>query len=553
MSTIPDSSPLEAQIGQWRAYLRRRRAIGGPDVEELETHLRDQVGVLTEAGLADDEAFLVAVKRMGSLDAISREFAREHSERLWKQLVIASEDEIVPPSVARTEAILVFVLAVAAAVAIKIPALFGIKFGPDPSDAFYARNMSLFVLPVLTAYFVWKRRMDVRRAAWLAIPFLVAAVVQNIFPFGARSHTLVLSALHLPIALWLVAGVAYVGGRWFAGSARMDFVRFSGELAVYYVLIAIGGGVLTGYFVWKRRWAIVSGLWLAPPFAAAAVFANIYPFRAGSNTEVLTAVHLPIALWLAVGLAYVRGRWFAGSGRMDFVRFSGELVIYYVLIALGGGVLTGFTMMMFAAIGIKAAWLAQGWIIPCGAMGAVIIGSWLVEAKQSVIENMAPVLTRLFTPLFTILLLVFLATRAWTGSPINVKRDVLIGFDLLLVLVVGLVLYAASARDPQAPPDFFDGLQLLLVVSALAVDAVTLAAIAARISEFGFTPNRVAALGENLILLVNLAWTAWLYARFVRHRGSFAALERWQIAYLPVYSVWAALVVVTFPPVFGYR
>jgi len=30
-------------------------------------------------------------------------------------------------------------------------------------------------------------------------------------------------------------------------------------------------------------------------------------------------------------------------------------------------------------------------------------------------------------------------------------------------------------------------------------------------------------------------------------------LERWQVAYLPVYSVWAALVVVIFPPVFGYR
>jgi len=118
---------------------------------------------------------------------------------------------------------------------------------------------------------------------------------------------------------------------------------------------------------------------------------------------------------------------------------------------------------------------------------------------------------------------------------------------------VGLVLYAASARDPQAPPDFFDGLQLLLVASALMVDGVALAAIAARISEFGFTANRVAALGENLILLVNLVWTAWLYARFVRNRGSFAALERWQIEYLPVYSVWAALVVVIFPPVFGYQ
>jgi hypothetical protein len=160
-----------------------------------------------------------------------------------------------------------------------------------------------------------------------------------------------------------------------------------------------------------------------------------------------------------------------------------------VLIALGGGVLTGFTLMMFKAIEMNAQWLAQGWLIPCGAMGAVIIGSWLVEAKQSVIENMAPVLTRLFTPLFTVLLLVFLATMAWTGRPINVQREILIGFDLLLALVVGLVLYAASARDPQAPPDFFDGLQLLLVVSALVVDGVALSAIAARISEFGFRPH----------------------------------------------------------------
>ena len=427
-------------------------------MEELEGHLRDQLAALTEAGLAGDEAFLVAVKRMGSLDALSREFARAHSERLWKQLVMAPDaDE--PANTSHAETLVVLGLAVAAALAVKVPALFGLPLNPDDElPPFYVRNASLFVFPLLALYFVWKRGLN-----------------------------------------------------------------------------------------------FVSGLWLALPFAAGAVFANVFPFRTRGNTEVLTALHLPIALWLAVGFAYVRGRWFADGGRMNFVRFSGELVIYYVLIALGGGVLTGFTFMMFPAIDMNPEWFVGGWLIPCGAAGAVIIGSWLVEAKQSVIENMAPVLTRLFTPLFTILLLVFLATMAWTGSPINVKREVLIGFDLLLVVVVGLVLYAASARDPQAPPDFFDGLQLLLVVSALVVDGVALAAIAARISEFGFTPNRVAALGENLILLVNLAWSAWLYACFLRHRGSFAVLERWQIAYLPVYSVWAALVVVVFPPVFGYR
>ena len=96
-------------------------------MEELEGHLRDQVVVLTDAGLATDEAFLIAVKRIGSLDALSREFAREHSERLWRQLVVAPDDADETASNTRIEMLVVFSLAVAAALAIKVPALFGIR------------------------------------------------------------------------------------------------------------------------------------------------------------------------------------------------------------------------------------------------------------------------------------------------------------------------------------------------------------------------------------------------------------------------------------------
>ena len=45
----------------------------------------------------------------------------------------------------------------AAAVAIKAPALFGISMANE-NEGFYVRNASLFVLPLLTGYFVWKRR-----------------------------------------------------------------------------------------------------------------------------------------------------------------------------------------------------------------------------------------------------------------------------------------------------------------------------------------------------------------------------------------------------------
>jgi hypothetical protein len=354
-----DAASLEEQIAQWRSYLHRRQAIHAVDIAELEDHLREQVSVLSDAGLAADEAFLVAVKRMGDLDTLSREFAREHADRLWKQLVVVADESGEPRARGRTDAMVAFALAVVAAVLVKLPELIGLDM--DDNASFYVRNASLFVLPLLTGYFVWKRRLPVSTVRWLAAAFVAAAIVVNAYPFAERGSTELLAAMHLPIALWLVVGVAYAGGRW-------------NEAA----------------------------------------------------------------------------------GRMDFIRFSGELFIYYVLIALGGGVLTGFMFMIFQSIGVDPEPFLNSWLLPCGAAGAVLVASWLVEAKQSVIENMAPVLTRLFTPLFAAVLVTFLVTLLWTGRGIAMDRDLLIGFDLLLVVVLALLLYSASARDPRAPAGFFD-------------------------------------------------------------------------------------------------
>ena len=460
MRPTTNANVLEEQIAQWRQYVLRRQAIGTPDVAELEDHLREQVASLTDVGLAPDEAFLVAVKRMGNLDSLSREFALEHSERLWKQLVVvpsATSDGVSPN---RIDAFVAFALAIAAAIAIKLPNLFGLTWGQD--EAFYARNFSLFILPFLTGYFVWKRKLT-------------------------RDE-------HLTTLIWI--GVAFV---------------------------------------------------------AAAAFANVYPLLSDrSHTLMLAVIHMPIALWLAVGVAYAGGRWGQVAGRMDFIRFSGELFIYFVLIALGGGLLTGFVMMMFTTIGVNAEWFVEQWLVPCGAAGALIVAAWLVEAKQSVIENMAPVLTRLFSPLFTAVLVVFLGTLLLSGRALDVQREMLLAFNGLLVIVLALMLYSLSARDPDAPPGIFDVVQVVLLISALLADALALGNITARITEYGFTPNRTAVLGMNLILLVNLAWSAMLYVRFLRNRDSLAALERWQTRYLPVYAIWAAIVVIVFPPLFGY-
>jgi hypothetical protein len=141
---------------------------------------------------------------------------------------------------------------------------------------------------------------------------------------------------------------------------------------------------------------------------------------------------------------------------------------------------------------------------------------------------------------------------AVTGLGGAFDRELLGTFDALLLVVLGLVLYGMSARDPSTSPDWMDRIQLIAVVSALVLDVMVLGAMIARIGELGFSPNRTAALGLNLVLLVNLAGAAWLSARFLMGRSRLHRLERWQTTYLPVFALWAATVVVTLPPLFGF-
>ncbi|MDP8976320.1 MAG: hypothetical protein M3N28_08180, partial [Actinomycetota bacterium] len=310
--------------------------------------------------------------------------------------------------------------------------------------------------------------------------------------------------------------------------------------------------ILAGYFARRRQLDIRGWAFTAAPFVLAALLVNLYPFRTGSATELLVAVHLPVVLWFAVAYPYMGGTIGSHERRMDFVRFAGEWAIYYVLLALGGGVLLGLTTLILDPIGPNVGERVIEWVIPSGATGAVIVAAWLVEAKQRVVENMAPVLTMIFTPLFAVMLAGAAVVYAVTGFGGAFDRELLGVFDALLLVVLGLVLYATSARGPSTSPGWMDRIQLVAVVSALALDVIVLGAMIARIGELGFTPNRTAALGLNLVLLVNLAGTAWLSARFLTGHSTFHRLERWQTTYLPVFALWAATVVVILPPPFAF-
>jgi hypothetical protein len=439
-------SALDPEIARWSTHLRSNPALTEADIEEMEAHLRDRVADLMSRGLDEDEAFLIAVKRMGSVDAIAREFAREHAERLWKQLVP-------PPAPARVpgpEVAVVLALAIGAALVSRAVAE---ALAPERA----ALCASLLVGPFLGAYFAWKRVLSRDVLTVLVAVLLVTGTIVNSYPFDEDDATLVLAVLHLPVVVWFLVGVAYAGGDWRSHQQRMHFIRFTGE-------------------------------------------------------------------W----------------------------VVYYTLLALGGGVLVGLTMAAFETIDVDASPVLVEWVLPMGAAGAVLVAAWLVEAKQAVIENIAPVLTRVFTPLTILMLAAVLVAFATRPDVLATDRDLLILMAAILLLVLGLLLYAVSAREPLEPPRLTDALQLVLVALAIAVDAVVLVAMVARIAEFGPSPNKVAALGLNLVILANLARSGWLALDFLRGRRSFADLERWQTAYLPAYPAWAAVVVLVLPPVFAF-
>lgn len=467
---MTDPAPgLDELIASWRDWMDRRDELSSSDIDELESHLRDRIDALMGAGLAEDEAFLIAVKRLGSMDELSHEYAAEHSGRLWKQLVLndatgperADRHGAAIPVVLRANGLAIaLVLGVGAGIAVKATELLA---GPEV----VARNIAVLVLPFLAAWFAWRNRPPASTLVGVAAGFAVVALALNLYPFDGGSSTVTV--------------------------AMQD-----------------------------------------------------------SATAVLATIGSIVALWLITGIVDAGGDWRSDRRRMDFLRFSGEWLVYYVLIAIVGGALSGLTVAVFASIQVDVMPFVGEWVLPCGAAGAVLVAAWLVGAKQRVIENIAPVLTKVFTPLFTLMMLALVVAAFLQWNLVDGSRDLLIAFDLVLVVVVALLVYSISARDPALRPGWFDRLQLLMLTAALVVDVIVLVAMIARTGEFGFSANKTASLGLNLILLANLAWAAWLQVGFVRRRVPFGRVERWQTGYLPVYLGWATVIVLLFPPVFGF-
>jgi hypothetical protein len=451
---VTTGDDLEAQVAHWRDYLGQRDVAAG-EIADRERRLREQVVGLVTAGLSDAEAFLIAVGRWGRTDTTTGEYIRENADRLWEPFVPepGAHRPDAPETAARPWRELAVVLAIAACSAIAVK----IALAVLPATRF-ALTASLTVAPFLAGYFAWKRHLAARQIVGIAVVLVLLAVVLGSYPFADTGDTTLLAAIHVPVIAWLLVGVAYVGPSW-----RSD------------------------------------------------------------------------------------------ARRMDFIRFTGEFLVYYVLLALGGGALIGLTVGSFAAVGVDVTGFVAGWVLPVAIPGAVLVAAYLVDARQDVLGRIAPVLTWVFIPLTIVLVVALLAAYAVSGGAgHHDDRTLLIMMDLVLILVLGLVVYAISARRPAAPIGVLDHLRLVLVVAALLADALMLATMLSRIAQFGWSPNKVAALGLNVVLLVNLARSAQLDLRLVRGRSRADSLGAWQTRYLPVFGAWAMGVMAVLPPAFAF-
>ena len=311
------------------------------------------------------------------------------------------------------------------------------------------------------------------------------------------------------------------------------------------------------YLIWKRGLSLFTLVWTVIFFGITFFLINFLPYvkntKDYAHTELLSAIHLPIFLWFFIGIIYLRKNVNNIQERMDFIRFTGETFVYSVLILCGAIVLNSFSTVLFNAIGIKIQHSFGDYLLSYTIFSAPILAIFLVETKKTLIESFAPVLARIFSPLFLLILLIYLATMFILKKSPYMDRNFLIWLNLLLVMVLGIALYSISSRPLKSQMLIYDFINSALIIAALTIDIIALSAIIFRINTWGISPNKLAALGENILLLINLSGLIILYLLFWLKKIQFSILEKYQTIYLTGYMLWFAIIIMLFPFIFQFK
>jgi hypothetical protein len=311
--------------------------------------------------------------------------------------------------------------------------------------------------------------------------------------------------------------------------------------------------MLTAFFAWKNGLSLKSMMVLLVMFIMTSVYINLLPQDDSSDTLVLACIHLPLLLWSFLSFGFLGDSFKNSLRRIGFLRYNGDLVVISALMTISAGLFTAITLGLFRMIGLDISQFYANYVVPFGAPAIPILGSLLIMSNPGLVNRISPLIARIFTPLVFVMLLFFLGAMIVTGKDPYNDRDFLLVFNLLLIGVMALILFSVTevtkGAQGRIQTILLFGLSLLTAI----VNGIALSAITFRLFEFGLTPNRLAVLGGNLLIMVHLLIVTIQLFKVVRGTSTSEKVEEGIGMFLPAYAIWSAIVVFGFPFMFGFK
>ena len=129
-------------------------------------------------------------------------------------------------------------------------------------------------------------------------------------------------------------------------------------------------------------------------------------------------------------------------------------------------------------------------------------------------------------------------------------RDFLISFNVILFVVLAITIYLITERSPKQSAQFMDGINFALIICALIINAIALIAMVFRLTSFGITPNRLASFVINMLIMMHLVRIGIANLSFLQHKSSIERVQKAVTSWLPIYGLWALIVILSFPFIF---
>jgi hypothetical protein len=286
-------------------------------------------------------------------------------------------------------------------------------------------------------------------------------------------------------------------------------------------------------------------------FLVSVLYINLLPSKEPGDAVILVYIHMPLLMWFIYGIVFTDFELKNHERRIDFIRHNGDIAIVFALIAAAGGFLTMITIGLFDSIGLNIEeWYAEN-IIVAGAVSAPVVAAYLIGKFPSLVSRIAPLIAAIFSPLVLVTLVVFLITMAVTGKDPYNDRDFLLVFNVLLLGVMGIIIFSVSGTAVIKNQKINAMVLFILSIVTIIIDLIALSAIFYRLGEYGLTPNRLAVLVSNILVLINLIMIMNDLFRVNFRNKEFDTVGETISKYLPVYLVWIIIVVFGFPLFFG--